>query len=157
MLGLAAVFSAFVGILGIAIAAGSSNWGWAMIGFGLIGLFWSLTRASDAEKLARLCRRVCRVGKVDVFERTDPNPDVRKVWSDLEFPPIYSGGSYWNSEEKFLEVLQRTVGKPPQRIETPAGDDVICRIEDRCADRLMEFTSIRLTKGQVEGKQESEE
>ncbi|HRK20847.1 MAG TPA: hypothetical protein PLX06_03525, partial [Fimbriimonadaceae bacterium] len=148
-LGVVAVTSAFLGMIGIAVIAGSSDWGWAMIGFGILGLIGSLAKASDAERVARLHRRVRRVGMVDIFERSEPNPDVRAQWHELEFYPVFSGGSYWDAEEKFIEALERVAGKPVQCFDTPPDDDVIYRIEELLTDRLLELMSIRLKENRA--------
>jgi len=147
--GAASVVSACVGLVGIAVVAGSESWGYFAIGFGLMGFIFFLSVASRAEGLARIFRRVSRVGRVDVFHRTALHPEMPEAWQDREFPPLYCEGPYWEAEEDFLDSVEGMAGQAPLTLESPSEEDVLFRIDGRLVSKKFEIPKFTLRRMDV--------
>ena len=102
-----------------------------------IGGLKLLDMANESQSLARLYRRVARIGIVDRYlADTRPKGDwsfwinrTSNIENSYDDPPGFHND--WSADERFEERMARIVGHRPAYIETPTNDPVVVFAEDK--------------------------
>src|SRR5688500_5663661 len=82
LFGVGAVLSALLVFIGIAIAADGTTWVWAFF-IAMVVLFcvcWSKTSGESRRGL--LMKRLLRLGRIAMFRRGTPPPEVRRLYEE---------------------------------------------------------------------------
>jgi hypothetical protein len=137
--GIGAVLCVAAAILGIAAAAGGSGWWWIVVIALVISFFWALSFASQAERKILLYRRALRKGVVDGYARSERSAEVLAAYSrDLSDDEHTQPSIYWEADERFEKKIANEAGHQPNRIETPAGDDVLITVEGKIVVEIID-------------------
>ncbi len=127
----------------LALAAENQPLFWAGVVGCLVLGGWLLSLASDAERLALLCRRALRLGTVERFERVAGDTTVRTLWNatyedDDGHVDLRPMGEYWREEERFEEALARAAGRNPDWFESVNLDGVVLWVQGKPTKALLE-------------------